>query len=66
MAHSKEAHAKMNGLGNFHKDHWEKQAGEISVADGKYTSGEMDNPEHLKKSVNELASYMKKNKMSYP
>lgn len=66
MAHSKEAHAKMNGLGNFHKDHWEKDAGETATADGKYTSGEMDNPEHLKKSVNELAGYVKRNKMSYP
>ncbi len=66
MAHSKEAQAKMNGLGDFNKGHWTKDAGETAVADGKYTSGEMSNPEHMKKSVDMLASYAKKNKMQYP
>ena len=54
------------GLPYFHKEHWEKDAGETAVADGKYTEGEMSNPEHLKKSVDMLASYTKKNKMNYP
>jgi hypothetical protein len=54
------------GLPNFKREHWEKDAGETAVADGRYCTGEMDNPEHLKKSVNELAGYVKRNKMSYP
>jgi len=66
MAHSKEAHAKKNAMGQFNDGHWTKAQGEPMLADGKYTSGEMDNPEHLKKSVDMLASYTKKNKMQYP
>lgn len=66
MAHSKEAHAKMNAMGEFNKGHWTKDQGETDTADGKYTSGEMSNPEHLKKSVDMLAAYAKKNKMQYP
>lgn len=64
MAHSKEAHGKMNAMGEFHKGHWEKSQGETNVADGKYAS-EMDNPADLKRSVDSLASYVKKNKMKY-
>lgn len=66
MAHSKEAHAKMNAMGQFNDGHWSKDQGEVEVADGKYTQGEMENPKHLKESVNKLASYVKKNKMQYP
>ena len=65
MAHSKEAHAKMNGMGIFNKDHWEHKHEEPMLAEGKYTEGEMRNPEHLKKSENALASYAKKHKMKY-
>lgn len=54
------------GMPTFNKDHWTKSPGTTNVADGKYTSGEMNNPEHLKSSVDALASYAKKNKMSYP
>lgn len=66
MAHSKEAHAKKNAMGQFNEGHWQKSQGSTNVADGKYTSEEMDNPEHMKKSVDMLASYTKKNKMQYP
>jgi hypothetical protein len=66
MAHSKEAHGKKNAMGQFNEGHWQKDEGETMVADGKYTSGEMENPKHLKKSVDDLAGYMKKNKMQYP
>ncbi len=48
-------------LGN---EHWEKKPGETAVADGKYAS-EMGNPEDLKRSVDALASYAKKNRMKY-
>lgn len=57
--------AKGGGMPNFERDHWEKKPGDTNVADGKYTQGEMSNPEHLKESVNKLASYTKKNKMKY-
>lgn len=66
MAHSKEAHAKMSAMEQFNKGHWTKGEGELNVSDLKYTSGEMSNPEHLKKSNDGLASYVKKNRMSYP
>ena len=65
MAHSKEAHGKMNGLGTFHAEHWEKKPGEPMDSDLRYTQGEMANPEHLKASVNALSSYVKKNRMKY-
>lgn len=44
--------------------HWEQKPGTTSVANGKYAS-EMGNPEDLKRSVDSLASYVKKNKMKY-
>lgn len=66
MAHSKEAHGKGAGMPYFERDHWQKNAGETEVANGKYTQGEMSNPEHLKKSVDGLANYVRKNKMQYP
>lgn len=66
MAHSKEAHGKHKAMSQFNEGHWQKAEGDTTVADGKYTSGEMENPTHLKKSVNDLAGYMKKNKMQYP
>ncbi len=66
MAHSKEAHSKMPAMSKFNEGHWEKKPGEPMESDLKYTSGEMENPEHLKKSVNMLSGYVKKHKMSYP
>jgi hypothetical protein len=65
MAHSKEAHGKKNAMAQFNEGHHEKKYSQLGVADGKYTSGEMDNPEHLERSNNALASYAKKNKMKY-
>jgi hypothetical protein len=66
MAHSKEAHGKMSAMTQFNQSHWEKKPGETACANGKYTEGEMSNPEHLKKSVDMLAAYTKKHKMQYP
>lgn len=65
MAHSKAAHGQKNAMAQFNEGHHEKHPGSTMCADGKYTSGEMSNPEHLKESVNKLASYAKKNKMSH-
>jgi hypothetical protein len=66
MAHSKEAHGKIAAMPQFNQGHWVKDAGDTNVAEGKYTQGEMSNPEHLKKSVDGLAAYAKKHKMQYP
>ena len=66
MAHSKAAHGKMNAMAQFNENHHTKNPGTTMMADGKYTQGEMQNPEHLKRSVDDLAKYTKKNKMSYP
>ncbi len=65
MAHSKEAHAKKSAMPQFNEGHWEKKQGMLSTSDGRYTSGEMDNPEHLSKSVAGLASYAKKHRAKH-
>lgn len=65
MAHSKEAHGKMNAMGKFNEGHWEQKHDCLDASNLKYTSGEMSNPEHLKKSADALASYVKKHKMDY-
>ena len=44
--------------------HWEMKPGNVDVADAKY-SGEFNNPERLKESVNKLAGYVKKHRMQY-
>jgi hypothetical protein len=66
MAHSQKAHGQKAAMKQFNEGHHVKEMGMLSSADGKYTSGEMDNPEHLKKSVEGLAGYAKKHKMQYP
>ena len=65
MAHSKEAHAKMPAMGNFNKGHWEKKMSDTMMADGKYSTGEMNQAEEYKADVDALASYAKKHKMKY-
>ncbi len=55
----------MNAMGQFNEGHWSEKPGDTNVSDLKYTSGEMDNPKHLKESVNKLSSYVKKHKMDY-
>lgn len=58
--------ARGAGMPYFHKEHWEKDEGEIELSNLKYTSGEMENPEHLKKSVKMQSEYAKKHEMKYP
>ncbi len=48
-------------LGN---SHWENKCEDTEVADTRYAS-EFGNPEELKRSVDGLANYVKKNKMKY-
>jgi hypothetical protein len=71
MAHSKEAHGQMaqkhskgGMVSHFGESHWEKKGEETQVADLKY-AGEMSNPSDLKRSVDALAGYVKKNAMKY-
>lgn len=65
MAHSKEAHGKHAAMSQFNKGHWEKNMGDVMVADGKYSTGEMNQAEEYKKDVDAFASYAKKHKMKY-
>jgi len=58
-------HKKMNAMSEFNSDHYERKYDNLEVANAKYTQGEMDNPEHLEKSNNALANYVKKNKIKY-
>ena len=58
-------HHKHNAMGQFNEGHHEKKLDELGVSDVKYTNSEMGNPEALKKSVDHLSSYVRKNKMSY-
>lgn len=64
MAHSKEAHGKMNAMAKFKEGHHEKMHSDVMVADGKYCS-EMGACEELKGQVDKLAMYTKKHKMKY-
>ena len=57
---------KAGAMSGFNKGHWTKNLDETATANLKYTEGEMSNPEHLKKSVDGLANYVKKHKMQYP
>jgi|GEM_PF-1397960 len=65
MAHSKEAHGKINAMKQFNDGHHEKKMSDITTADGKYSGGEMSQSEEYKKSVDALASYAKKHKAKH-
>ena len=65
MAHSKEAHGKKPAMQQFNAGHWEKKSDCLDACDLRYTDGEMNNPENLKRSNDALASYAKKHKMKY-
>lgn len=68
MAHKTQGmhpHHKGAGLPGFHKEHWQKDVADVEMSNGRYTEGEMSNPEHLKKSVDALSKYTKKHKMKY-
>ena len=62
MAHSKEAHGKHKAMPQFNEGHWEKKMSDVSLADGKYSGGEMSQEIEYKASVDALASYAKKHK----
>jgi hypothetical protein len=66
MAHSQKAHGQKAAMKQFNEGHWQKEHECPKPADGRYCEGEMENPMHLKKSVEGLAGYAKKHKMNYP
>jgi hypothetical protein len=59
--HKSHPHDKVSAMPQFNEGHWEKKMDDVSVADGKY-SGEMNQAEDYKKSVDGLANYAKKHK----
>lgn len=65
MAHSKEAHGKMAAMPQFNKGHWVKSLADTEVADMRYSSGEFNQAEDYKRSVDKLASYAKKHKAEH-
>jgi hypothetical protein len=56
---------KMNGMAIFNGGHFEKKHDELATSDLKYTQGEMDNPKHLKESVDKLAGYVKSHRAAH-
>lgn len=63
-AHKGHPHHKGPGMAYFHKPHWEHKPGDVTVADGKYSS-EMNQNEEYKHSVDALASYAKKHRAQH-
>lgn len=47
------------------KSHWEKDMGREDCSNLKYSKGQFSNPSELKESADDLAKYVKKNRMKY-
>ncbi len=62
--HKSHPHDKMSAMPQFNEGHWEKKMEDVDVADGKY-SGEMDQAQEYKKSVDGLANYAKKHRAKH-
>lgn len=52
------------GMGSLKKDHWEKDLAQLKCVDSKYSKPGMGAVDELSESVNKLADYAKKNKVS--
>ncbi|CAB4132293.1 hypothetical protein UFOVP256_17 [uncultured Caudovirales phage] len=63
--HKHHPHDKVSAMPQFNEGHWEKKMEDVSVADGKYSGGEMSQGEEYKKSVDALAGYAKKHKAAH-
>ena len=63
--HGHHPHDKMAAMPEFHEGHWEKKMEDVSLADGKYASSEMGNPEALKHASDGLAHYAKKHRAQH-
>lgn len=53
-----------DAMSQFHSSHWEKKPGDVSVANTKYGT-EFNQAEDYKRSVDALASYVKKHKPTH-
>jgi hypothetical protein len=62
--HKSHPHDRMAAMPQFNEGHWENKMADVEVADGKY-SGEMDQAQEYKKSVDGLANYAKKHKAKH-
>lgn len=54
------------GMSAFKAEHSERSHPMAEVSDPKYSHSQFSNPEQLKKSGDDLAKYVKKNRMQYP
>ena len=63
--HGSHPHDKHAAMPQFNEGHWEKKYDDTMVADGKYSSGEMNQCEEYKKDVDGLANYCKKHKAKH-
>lgn len=65
-ARKSSGNGKANMMAPVGSQHWEKDAGDTECCNLKYAGKDsMDNPERLKRSVDKLSSYVKKNEMKY-
>lgn len=63
--HKSHPHDKVSAMPQFNEGHWEKKQEDVTVADGKYSGGEMSQGAEYKKSVDGLANYAKKHKAKH-
>jgi hypothetical protein len=62
--HSHHPHDKIAAMPQFNEGHWEEDIKDVEMSDSKYSS-EMNQEEEYRKSVDEMASYMKKHRMKF-
>ena len=62
--HDGHPHDKMAAMPQFHEGHWEKNLGDVELADTKYTS-EFGQAAEYKKDVDAQSAYARKHKMQY-
>jgi hypothetical protein len=62
--HKSHPHDKMAAMPQFNEGHWEKKSADVDVGGSRYTS-EFGQQEEYKKSVDGLASYLKKHKAKH-
>ena len=53
------------GYSVMKKDHFEKNLGQVDVADTKYAKSDVNNEPELKASVDNLTRYVKNHRMKY-
>ncbi len=62
--HKKHPHHKMSAMKQFNEGHWVKDASDVEVAGGQYTS-EFGQAQEYKKDVDMLAGYVKKHRAEH-